>query len=141
VTTIPERTPVPLSDIPVAVGGPDSDTWRKTIVEPDTGHAVFYVRFAPHQVGSAHWHTSDTIYLFVKGSFTVEGEPTYHAGDVRRVRGGFAYGSETAGPEGCEFYFVSLGPYGRLDPDVDPPPLGRWDDVQPAQETQEGQER
>ena len=131
--TIPERVPVALADIPIAVGGTEPDTWRKTIVDPSTGHAVFYVRFAPNQVGSAHWHTSDTVYLFVHGEFTVEGETTYHGGDVRRVRGGFAYGSETAGPDGCEFYFVSLGPYGRLDPDVDPPPLGRWDDPHPQE--------
>ena len=26
------------------------------------------------------------------------------------------------------FYFFSLGPYGQHDPDVEPPPLGRWDD-------------
>jgi hypothetical protein len=47
--------------------------------------------------------------MFIKGEFTVDGESTYHAGDVRRVNGGFAYGAETAGPEGCEFYVVSLG--------------------------------
>jgi hypothetical protein len=134
---IPERQPVAVTDIPIAVGatrpdGTPPDTWRKTIVDPATGHAVFYVRFGPHQRGEAHWHTSDTVYMFVKGSFSIEGETTYRAGDVRRVRGGFAYGAETAGAEGCEFYFVSLGPFGRLDPDVDPPPLGRWDDALPG---------
>ena len=43
------------------------------------------------------------------------------------MRGGFAYGAEVGGPDGCEFLFVSLGPYGRFDPDVDAPPRGRWD--------------
>ena len=58
----------------------------------------------------------------------IEGEGSYVAGQVRWVRGGFAYGAEGAGPEGCEFYYFSLGPYGQFDPDRDPPPLGRWDE-------------
>lgn len=63
-----------------------------------------------------------------KGELVIEGEGSFFAGQVRWVRGGFAYGSEGAGPEGCELLYFSLGPYGRHDPDVEPPPLGRWDD-------------
>jgi hypothetical protein len=58
----------------------------------------------------------------------VEGEGSFFPGEIRWVRGGFAYGAEGAGPEGCEFFFFSLGPYGQHDPDVEPAPLGRWDD-------------
>jgi hypothetical protein len=130
---LPMRTPIRMRDIEPATfavgpdGTIDSGTWRKTIVDADTGHACFYVRFAPHQQGSAHWHPSDTIYVIVQGSLVVEGEGEYRTGDVRLVPGGFAY-HEAGGAEGCEFFFVSLGAYGRFDPDVDPPPLGRWDD-------------
>jgi len=130
---LPERQPITLTDIPYAVMIPDPVdgsplTWRRTLIEPHTGHAVFHVRFGPDQRGEAHWHPSDTLYVFLEGSLRVEGEAEYHAGQVRFVRGGFAYGAEVGGPEGCEFLFVSLGEYGRFDPDVDPPPLGRWDD-------------
>ncbi len=132
---LPARVPITIRDIEPATyainegGDVDTATWRKTIIDPDTGHACFYVRFAPNQAGSAHWHPSDTIYVIMQGSLIVEAEGEYHAGDVRFVQGGFAY-VERGGPEGCEFLFVSLGEYGRLDPDIDPPPLGRWD--QPA---------
>ena len=34
----------------------------------------------------------------------------------------------SAGPTVCEYLFISLGPYDKLDPDEFPPPLGRWDD-------------
>jgi hypothetical protein len=131
---LPSRVPVTLAEIEPAVygvgedGAVDRGTWRKTIVDPDTGHACFYVRFAPHQTGTPHWHPSDTLYLVVRGSLVIEGEGEYRAGDVRHVKGGFAYGTEGGGPEGCEFFFVSLGPYGRFDPDEHPPPIGRWDD-------------
>jgi hypothetical protein len=129
---LPVRTPVRLADIPHAVevaavpGGPVT-TWRTTLVDPPSGHAVFLVHFGPGQRGEAHWHPSDTLYVFHQGSLTVEGEATYHAGEVRFVKGGFAYGAEVGGPDGCEFLFISLGPYGRFDPDFVPPPNGRWD--------------
>lgn len=127
---LPRRRPVRLDDVPLAVALPDHDspvTWRKTLVDPDTGHAAFLVRFGPGQRGEAHWHPSDTLYVFLEGSLTVEGEATYHAGEVRSVEGGYAYGAEIGGPDGCTFLFVSLGPYGRHDPDETPPPAGRWD--------------
>ncbi len=58
----------------------------------------------------------------------MEGEPEpYRVGDIRWVRAGFAYGPESSGPDGCEYLFVSLGPYDKFDPDEFPPPLGRWD--------------
>ena len=63
-----------------------------------------------------------------KGEFIVEGEGSYREGDLRWVRGGFAYGPEQCGPDGVEYMFFSLGPYDKLDPDEFPPPLGRWDD-------------
>ena len=130
---LPERTPVRIADIPIAVSlpradGPPPETWRKTLVDPESGHAVFYVRFAPGQRGEPHWHPSDTLYVFLDGSLIVEGEAEYRAGEVRFVHGGFAYGAEVGGAQGCEFVFVSLGEYGRFDPDVDLPPRGRWDD-------------
>lgn len=53
----------------------------------------------------------------------------YEPGDVRWVKGGTAYGSESAGPDGCEFYIVSLGPFDVCDPETNPPPNGHWSDV------------
>ena len=93
---------------------------------------MFYVQFAPGERGEPHWHPSDTLYIFERGSLIIEGEATYRAGEVRFVNGGFAYGAEIGGPDGCAFFFVSLGPYGRFDPDVVPPPAGRWDRPQPT---------
>ena len=104
--------------------GPDV----RWLVDPASGNRVMQVRSAPGSWAPAHWHLSDTVYVVTRGEFRVEGEPPYRAGDLRWVRGGFAYGPEHAGPEGCEYLFFSLGPYDKLDPDVVPPPLGRWDD-------------
>lgn len=134
---LPVRTPTRLADLPVAVraespDGTPSQTWRKTLVDESTDHAVFYVQFAPGERGESHWHTSDTLYVFERGSLIIEGEATYHAGEVRFVNGGFAYGAEVGGPDGCTFIFISLGPYGRFDPDVHPAPAGRWDEPQPT---------
>ena len=130
---LPFRTPINVDDVePASVaidedGNVIPDTWRKTIVDPDTGHACFYVSLGPNQKATPHWHPSDTIYFVHKGTLSIDGEDAYHEGQVRLVQGGFAYGWEGAGPEGCEFLFVSLGTYGRFDPDEQPPPLGRWD--------------
>ena len=132
---LPTRVPITIDELDKATSSfrdkddPATETWRKTIVDPETGHACFYVHFAPNQAGGPHWHPSNTIYFITKGSLIVEAEGEYKAGDVRLVQGGFAY-RERGGPEGCEFLFVSLGTYGRFDPDIDPPPVGRWD--QPA---------
>lgn len=130
-TSLAARVPISLADLPTAVSVADpaggEPTWRKTLVDPTSGHAVFYVRFAPGQRGEPHWHPSDTLYVFLEGSLTIEDEATYTAGEVRFVNGGFAYGAEIGGPDGCLFIFISLGPYGRFDPDEHPPPAGRWD--------------
>jgi hypothetical protein len=131
---LPFRTPIDIDQVPPASFAVNEDgtvvegTWRKTIVDPETGHACFYVKLRPNERATPHWHPSDTIYFVHKGTLLIEGEEPYHEGQVRLVQGGFAYGWEGAGPEGCEFLFVSLGSYGRFDPDEMPPPLGRWDD-------------
>lgn len=118
-TEAPSRTPIDPWDLPPAVhklledGGVDRETWRSTILDPAAGHqAVFFVRFAPGQSGSPHWHTSDTLYVFLQGELSIPDEGTFRAGQVRWVPGGLAYGPELAGPEGCAFLFASLGPFG-----------------------------
>ena len=63
-----------------------------------------------------------------QGELHIRGEEPYKVGDIRWVRGGFAYGAETSGTEEVEYLFISLGPYDKFDPDEFPPPLGRWDD-------------
>jgi hypothetical protein len=105
-------------------GGP----WVRWLVDPASGNRVMQVRSAPDSWAAGHWHLSDTVYIVTKGELIVEGERPYRAGDLRWVRGGFAYGPERSGPEGCEYLFFSLGPYDKIDPDVVAPPLGRWDD-------------
>ena len=100
----------------------------KWIVDPTLGENCMLLHLPPNHRAAPHWHTSDTVYLVTEGEFVIEGEGSFFPGQVRWVRGGYAYGSEGAGPEGCTFYFFSLGPYGQHDPDVEAPPLGRWDD-------------
>jgi len=117
-----ERYRDPLA--PEGAGGP----WVRWLVDPASGNRVMHVRSEPNSSAPAHWHLSDTVYVVTRGELLVDGEPPYRAGDLRWVRGGFAYGPERSGPEGCEYLFFSLGPYAKIDPDVEPPPLGRWDD-------------
>ncbi len=129
---LPERTPVPIDDLPweefVDGDGRRLGVMLKWIVDPARGRNCMLLRLPPNHRSKPHWHTSDSLYLVTEGELVIEGEPSYRAGQVRWVRGGFAYGREGAGPEGCEFFYFSLGPYGQHDPDVEPAPLGRWDD-------------
>ncbi|MFO0689146.1 MAG: hypothetical protein U0900_10575 [Myxococcota bacterium] len=129
---LPERRPVDVASLPWEVfldaSGRDLGVRFKWIVDPALGKNCMLLRLPPNHRAPGHWHRSDSLYLVLRGELTIEGEPSVRAGEVRWVRGGFAYGPEGAGPEGCEFYYFSLGPYGQHDPDRDPPPLGRWDE-------------
>lgn len=126
--SMPWQTPVNVDDLEPSVyrmlddGEVDADTWRKTVVAPGNGEAVFYVRLGPGASSPRHWHPSDTVYIVRRGELVIPGEGTYREGEVRWVRGGTAYGPEMGGPDGVEFYFVSMGPFGTIDPDVTPPP-------------------
>lgn len=100
-------------------GSIDAETWRKTIIAPPSGHACFYVRIGPNTETPRHSHPSDTVYIVRRGEMIVPGEGSYFEGQVRWVKGGTVYGPEAAGPEGCEFYYVSLGPFGS-DPEPAP---------------------
>jgi hypothetical protein len=130
-----ERIPVRLEDLPweefpaedplvKSIFEPGTD--YKALIEPSPEKLFIYLRFPPNFVGRPHWHTSPTIYIMTQGEFHVVGEGIYRAGEFRWVDGGFAYGAETAGPEGCEFYLGSLGPFGTFDPEVTPPPRGYY---------------
>jgi ChrR-like protein with cupin domain len=129
---LPERTGIDVDALPwedfVDASGRRLGVSFKWIVDPGLGKNCMLLRLPPDHRAAPHWHTSDTVYVVTRGEFVVEGEGSFFPGQIRWVRGGFAYGAEGAGPEGCEFFFFSLGPYGQHDPDVDPPPLGRWDD-------------
>jgi len=131
---IGERRPIRIEDVeweefsdPNEPGRPRGP-WVRWLVDRASGNRVMHVRSRPGSKAKAHWHLSDTVYIVTKGEFIVEGEEPYREGDLRWVRGGFAYGPEQSGPDGCEYLFFSLGPYDKIDPDVRPPPLGRWDD-------------
>lgn len=106
---------------------PSPYVFTKTLAAPDSGNFFMLVRIEPGAPGPSHWHRSDTIYIVRRGELHIPGEGVYREGTVRWVRGGYAYGGELPGPDGVEFYFISLGPYGWFDPDVNEPPLGRWD--------------
>jgi hypothetical protein len=106
---------------------PSPYVFTKTLMDPESGNFCMVVRIEPGGGESPHWHKSDTVYIIRKGEMTVPGEGTYREGDFRWVRGGYAYGGELPGPDGVEFFFLSMGPYGWFNPDVDEPPLGRWD--------------
>lgn len=126
--SMPWQTPVAVDDLEPSVyrvlddGTLDTDTWRKTVVAPPMGEAVFYVRLGPGASSPRHWHASDTVYIVRRGELVIPGEGTYREGEVRWVRGGTAYGPEMGGPDGVEFWFVSMGPFATIDPDVTPPP-------------------
>jgi len=129
-TSLPARTAIAVDDLEPSVyrvaddGSLDTDTWRKTILAPESGNAFFYIRIAPNQATPIHWHPSDTVYIVRKGELVIPGEGRYREGEVRWVKAGTVYGPEAAGPDGCEFFYVSLGTFGSFDPTVDPPPRG-----------------
>lgn len=96
----------------------------KQLMDPAREGEFVLMRFPPDYVAPSHWHPSDTVYIITQGLFIVEGEGEYRPGQIRWVGGGYAYGAETAGPEGCEFYLLSLGPFSIHDPDEEAPPRG-----------------
>jgi quercetin dioxygenase-like cupin family protein len=57
-----------------------------------------------------HSHGCDTLYVFKEGEFHIEGEGVFHAGDIRFVRAGHAYGPEWAGPDGAVLQIIGLAP-------------------------------
>jgi len=129
-----ERRPITIADIPWEDFSDPNEPDRppgplvRWLVDPASGNRVMHVHSAAGRKAEPHWHLSDTLYIVTEGEFLVEGEPLpYKKGDVRWVRGGFAYGPESSGPEGAEYLFISLGPYDKIHPDEHPPPLGRWD--------------
>jgi hypothetical protein len=127
---IAERQPITVANVPwqdfkdETGYVPDGPTFKQ-LIDSDPDKVFGLYRFPPNYKAPSHWHPSDTIYIITQGVFEVEGEAAYYPGDVRWVGGGFAYGRETAGPEGCEFYLASLGPFAVYDPDEVPPPRGR----------------
>jgi hypothetical protein len=128
------RTIIAIDELPwVGYVGPDGaeapGVYTKTLADPASGNFFMLVRAEAGADGPPHWHLSDTIYIVRAGELYIPGEGTYRVGDVRWVQGGFAYGGEIPGPEGVEFFFISLGPYGFFLPDEVPPPRGRWDEV------------
>jgi hypothetical protein len=129
-----ERQPIRVEDVPWDMFSDPDDPgrpegpWVRWLVDPASGNRVVQVKSWPGRDPDPHWHLSDTLYIVTKGELHIGGEPPYKVGDIRWVRGGFAYGPERAGTEECEYIFISLGPYDKFDPDEFPPPLGRWDD-------------
>jgi quercetin dioxygenase-like cupin family protein len=102
------------SDVDARIAGPDEHI-HGTIEVRVVSREPFVLEntFAPGTLVTQHSHTSDTLYVFKAGEFTIEGEGTFRAGDVRFVRGGHAYGPEWAGDEGATLLIISVGgPFG-----------------------------
>jgi hypothetical protein len=94
----------------------------KVLSDPAVGPPFLLAMFPPNFSVPYHWHPHDTIYIIKSGELIIESEGSYGAGDVRWVNGGTAYGPETAGPGGCDFYIISTGPLSAKDPAKEPPP-------------------
>jgi hypothetical protein len=94
----------------------------KVLSDPEKGPPFLLAMFPPNFSVPYHWHPHDTIYIIKSGELILDSEGSYAPGDVRWVNGGIAYGPETAGPDGCEFYIISTGPLFAKDPAKDPPP-------------------
>lgn len=101
----------------------------KRLTNPECTLLLECFQFPPGYVAPSHWHENDTVYIIRQGVFIVEGEGEYHPGDVRWVQGGTAYGSEQAGPEGCEVFLITTGKPAIRNPETDPPPRGTWREV------------
>ncbi len=132
--SIASRQPIRIDDVPWEMysdpnePGRGEGPWVRWLVDPASGNRVVHIKSWAGREPRPHWHLSDTLYIVTKGILYIGGEEPYREGEMRWVRGGFAYGPETAGSDECEYLFISMGPYDKFDPDDFPPPLGRWDD-------------
>lgn len=61
---------------------------------------VFRVEFPPNCYVAAHKHETDYCEIILSGSQQITRQ-WHHAGDLRIVKAGTAYGPLVAGPEGC----------------------------------------
>lgn len=68
---------------------------------------MMHLEDPPNTTRPAHWHRSDVVYFYVRGTQHIDGEGTYQAGDVRWARAGRVYGRRTTGPEGSAWWAVS----------------------------------
>jgi len=75
----------------------------------ETDPFILQADFPAHFHADLHWHPHDTIYLITKGRLRFGDEGWFEPGDVRWVKAGHSYGPEEAGPEGVQFFLVSLG--------------------------------
>ena len=82
---------------------PSPHVFTKTLMDPSSDHFCMLVRIEPGGTGPSHWHLSDTIYIPRRGELHIPGEGVYREGDIRWVKGGYAYGGELPGPDGVEF--------------------------------------
>jgi hypothetical protein len=85
--------------------------------------AVLVFRFPPNHLSPVHWHPADTVYVVRSGEFIVDGEGSFHPGDMRWVKAGTVYGPERSGGDGCEVMLIASGTYPLpiYDPQVSPP--------------------
>lgn len=106
------------------ISGADPTGWipdgseAKILSNPLEGISMLLGRFPAGYVMPLHYHPHDIAYVITAGELIIDGEGTYRPGDVRWTKGGTIYGPERAGPEGCEFYLISAGPFAVHDPDA-----------------------
>jgi quercetin dioxygenase-like cupin family protein len=90
---VEEEHIAPYVDIQVLNGNPD----------------MVQVTFPPNGRIARHHHPADTIYVFRRGEFHIDGEGVYREGEARWVKGGIEYGPEWAGPSGATLLIIAVG--------------------------------
>lgn len=102
--TVRAGTVEPISD-------PTSDSGHVSLFPEALGQDgrpfVLFVEDPPNKTRPRHSHHGDVLYFYTAGEHHIEGEGTYVAGDVRWTRAGHAYGPETTGPDGGNWWIVS----------------------------------
>jgi len=112
VDAIPWAVPAP-RDIrgpaPVAEPGSGAPTVEERwLVRPEPGEDRFPIsimKFPPNYSFPRHWHTDGEFIQILKGSAIFAGH-VLNPGDMAYNDARIVYGSEAAGPDGCEFLLI-----------------------------------
>jgi hypothetical protein len=90
-----------------AAGGP-SVVQEKWLIKPKPGEDRFPIsimKFPPNFTFPRHWHTDGEFIQILRGSAIFAGR-VLNPGDMAYNDARIVYGTEAAGPEGCEFLLI-----------------------------------
>jgi quercetin dioxygenase-like cupin family protein len=85
-----------------------SGVQEKWLVRPRAGEdrvPISIMRFPPNFRFPRHWHTEGEFIQILRGTAIFAGR-TLHPGDMAYNDARIVYGSEAAGPEGCDFLLI-----------------------------------